>query len=168
MAVERTVKQVESTEELWETTGEGMIFLQVTGIDGKPRTVSVGGRVGQRLRISEYDRMLHAESVLDDNADPFQNGMLIRVNGPQVSDQALTEDQVAEIFTHTGKPFQDLVLALNEYNTRRLLEKADALDATNSQIQFLRATIEERWPLGGDTPMYRELKGIGEVTTATR
>jgi hypothetical protein len=170
---ERIVKQVETVEEVWETTGTGMVYVQVTGVDGKPRSIKAGGRPGQKLRISEYDRILNQERVLDDRVDPFNNGMLLRVSPPPSPEDDenpnhLTAEDVIDLFSATGPEFKERVDALNEYNVRRLIEACEDLDATNSQIQTLKSTLATKWPIGGDTPMYRELQGIGEVASPTR
>jgi len=166
--IERTVRQVESVEEVWETTGHGMVFVTVTGVDGKERSISAGGRPGQKLRISEYDRTRCQERVLDDRADVFTNGMLIRVDAPNDGPNVLTAEDIVELFTLRGEAFQERVNELNEYNTRRLLEASEDLDASNSQIVFLKQTIAQKWPIGGDTPMYRELQGLGQVASPTQ
>lgn len=166
--MERTVRQIESVEEVWETTGHGMIFVNVIGVDGKERSVSVGGKPGQKLRISEYDRIRNQEKVMDPDADVFTNGMLIRTDGEQMSSQALTSEQIAEVFLSTGAEFKAKVSELNEYNVRRMRELATDLDATNSQIETLDQQIASRWPIGGEMPIYRELKSIGEVASPSQ
>jgi hypothetical protein len=170
---ERSIKQVETPEEVWETTGTGWVHVHVTGIDGNMRKIKAGGRPGQKLRISEYDRLRNQEKVLDDKADVFTNGMLIRVSPPIGPDDDenpnhLSPEDVIELFSITGPEFKARVDALNEYNVRRLIELCEDLDATNSQIQTLKSTLAVKWPIGGDTPMYRELQGIGEVASPTR
>lgn len=167
------VKTVETVEEVWETTGSGWVYAQVTGIDGKPRTVKAGGRPGQKLRISEYDRIRNQERVIDDKADPFSNGMLLRVSPPAddfdtENPNHLSAEDVIELFSITGPEFAKRIDALNEYNVRRMLELCEDLDATNSQIQTLKSTVALKWPIGGDTPMYRELQGLGEVASPTQ
>lgn len=168
--MERTVQQVESVEEVWETTGHGMIHVAVTGVDGAPRKLKAGGRPGQKLRISEYDREKNQERVLDDKADPFSNGMLIKVSPVPVEDNPnlLSAEAVVELFSVTGPEFTTRVDQLNEYNVRRLLEACDDLDATNSQTQYLKETVAKKWPIGGDTPMYRELDKLGQVASPTQ
>jgi hypothetical protein len=166
----RVVHQVESIEEVWETTGNGWVYAQVTGVDGKPRTVKAGGRPGQKLRITEYDRLKCQEKVLSDVHDIFQNGMLIRVD--QASEEEnpnwLSAEAIIELFSITGPAFNTRVDALNEYNVRRLLDACEDLDATNSQEQYLKQTLAQKWPIGGEMPMYRELQGLGEVASPTR
>jgi hypothetical protein len=123
------------------------------------------------LRISEYDRVMNQERVLDDKADPFTNGMLIKVS-PVVEEEAnpnhLPAEEIVALFTITGPEFNTRVDGLNEYNVRRLIELCDDLDATNSQSQYLAETLAKKWPIGGDTPMYRELQGLGQVASPTR
>lgn len=171
MAVERVVRQVDSVEEIWETTGFGMIYVKVSGVDGKERSLGVGGKPGQKLRISEYDRMRNQEVVMDEKADVFTNGMLLRVDADQnddpmtKTDQVLTAEDIVEIFGLTGKSFTERVDQLNEYNARRLLAEAETLDATNSQIQALKAMVETKWRIGGEMPIYRELQSLGEVAS---
>lgn len=170
---ERTIKQVETPEEVWETTGTGWVHVHVTGMDGNLRKIKAGGRPGQKLRISEYDRLRNQEKVLDDRADPFTNGMLIRIQPPIGPDDDenpnhLTPEDVIALFNSTGPEFKERVDQLNEYNVRRLIDACEDLDATNSQSQYLAETLAKKWPIGGDTPMYRELQGLGEVASPTR
>lgn len=170
--MERIVTQVESTEEVWETTGQGWVHVRVTGVDGKPRSIKAGGRPGQKLRLSEYDRLMNEERVLDDRVNPFSNGMLLKVSpideDAPFNPNHLSVDAMVELFTVTGPEFNTRVDELNEYNVRRLIEACDELDATNSQVQYLAKVLAQKWPIGGDTPMYRELQGLGQVASPTQ
>jgi len=169
--MERTVQQVETVEEVWETTGHGWVYVQTTGVDGNLRTVKAGGRPGQKLRITEYDRLKCQERVLSDIHDPFGNGMLVRISvDEQTEDNPnwLSAEAIIELFTITGPEFNTRIDELNEYNVRRLLEACEDLDATNSQSEYLKKTLSQKWPIGGDTPMYRELQGLKEVASPTR
>lgn len=158
-------------EEIWETTTPGTVWVTVTDDRGKEKDISVGGQPGQRLRIKSLDREIVQDRILDDASDPFTNGLLKRVDADQnldeatASDQALTTEDLEAIFLKTGNAFQAAVRKLNELNVRRLREVAEALDAKASQISFLDEHIEANYRQGGDTPTYRELKGIGEVAS---
>jgi len=169
MGVERVVRQVESVEEVWETTGHGTIYVRATGVDGRDKSVKVGGKPGQKLRISEYDRVRNQERVMDMKADVFTNGMLIRVDmDGDDNPNLLSAEGIVELFTVTGPEFKARVDALNEYNVRRLIEVCDELDATNSQINCLKDTLAAKWPIGGDTPMYKELSALGQVASPSK
>jgi hypothetical protein len=158
-------------EEIWETLVPGRIWVTTTDDRGKTKDTSVGPQVGSRLRIKSLDREVAQDSILDDASDPFTNGFLKRVDADQnldeltASEQALTTEELVELFSKTGNAFQAGVRRLNELNVRRLREMAEALDAKASQISFLDSHIEENYRGGGDTPTYRELKGLGEVSS---
>jgi hypothetical protein len=170
MAVERTVRQVESPEEIWETTGSATIYVRASGVDGRDRSLKVGGRPGQKLRISEYDRIRNQERVMDDKSDVFTNGMLLRVDAEPDDENPnmLSPEDVLELFSARGDDFTSRVDKLNEYNVRRLIEVCDELDATNSQINFLKDTLAKKWPIGGEMPMYTELSALGQVASPTK
>lgn len=159
-------------EEIWETTIPGRIWVITTDDRGKEKPISVGPKVGARLRIKSLDREVAQDSILTDDGDPFTNGMLKRVDADQndnpqtASTQALTTEELSAVYTKSGAAFQAAVRKLNELNVRRLREMAEVLDAKASQISFLDSHIEEHYKRGSDTPTYRELKGIGEVAGA--
>lgn len=169
----RTQHEVKAREgeEVWEITTPGRVWLTVTDDRGRSKSVSVGGtgKPGARIRISTLDREMMQDSLVEDRSDPFVNGMLKRVDGDQnsdertASDQALTSEELAELFEKKGNAFQSAVKKLNELNVRRLREMAEPLDAAASQIAFLDSHIEEHYRAGGDTPTYRELKGAGDT-----
>lgn len=156
-------------EEIWETTTEGKVWVTTTDDRGKEKAVSVGGKPGARLRIKSLDREVMQDAILQDGSDPFTNGLLKRIDADQqddpqtASDQVLTTEQLMELFGKTGNAFQAGVRKLNELNVRRLREMAESLDAKASQIAFLDEHIETEFRQHGDTPTYRELKGIGET-----
>lgn len=156
-------------EEIWETTTEGTVWVATTDDRGRTKDVSVGGKVGARLRIKTEDREIVQDAILEDGSDPFTNGLLRRVDADQNadertrSDQALTTEDLMAIYDKKGNAFQAAVKKLNEFNVRRLREVAEGLDATASQISFLDTYLEENYRGGGDTPTYRELKGLGET-----
>ncbi len=150
-------------EEIWETTTGGRVWVEVTNEKGQPRALSAGGRAGARLRITSEDREIAQERILNPDLDPFTNGLLVRIDTDQQGDDrtksvnALNTEQLVEVFAKTGKKFHDAVDSFNELTVRRLLAIAKDVDATNSQITYLEKAVEERWPIGGDTPTYREM-----------
>lgn len=156
-------------EEIWETTTDGTVWVLTTDDRGKEKAISVGGKPGARLRIKALDREVLQDAILDDESDPFTNGLLKRIDADQnqdpqtASEQALSTEQLAEIFTKSGNAFQSAVKKLNELNVRRMREMAAALDASASQMSFLEEHIEANYRQHGDTPTYRELKGTGET-----
>lgn len=156
-------------EEIWETTTDGTVWVMTTDDRGKDKPVSVGGKVGQRLRIKSLDREICQDTVLDDASDPFTNGLLKRVDADQNTDertasqQALSTEELMAIFEKTGNAFQSSVRRLNELNVRRLREAADALDAKASQLSFLDEHIATNYKGGGDTPTYREMQADRDV-----
>ena len=151
-------------EEIWETTISGRVWVETTNEKGAPRMVSVGGREGARLRITTEDREIAQERIINRDLDPFVNGSLVRVDADQQNDErtksvdALSTEQLIQVFSKTGKAFQTKVDGLGELTVRRMMDIAEQVDATNSQINYLRKSIEERWPIGGDTPTYREMQ----------
>lgn len=152
-------------EEVWETTTSGRVWVEVTNERGQPRAVSAGGRTGARLRITVEDRELVQERIINREQDPFVNGMLVRVDADQQADprtkspDALNTEQLMKVFSKTGKTFNSMVDSFSEVTVRRMLEMAEDVDATNSQISYLRQVIDDRYHIGGDTPTYREMQG---------
>lgn len=172
MARTAHVPRARDGEEIWETTTQGTVWVNTTDERGKEKAVSVGGKPGQRLRVKSLDREIMQDSILEDGSDPFTNGLLKRIDADQnedpqtASDQALTTEQLMDVFAKTGNAFQSNVKNLNELNVRRLREMAESLDAKASQINFLDEHLETTYRQHGDTPTYRELKGIGETATS--
>ncbi len=156
-------------EEIWEITVPGTVWVEVTNDRGKPIPLKVGGRPGARLRISTEDRIITQERIVDRELDPFVNGMLTRLDADQQLDEktaspdALTTEDLLAIFAKNGKAFQNAVDKLNQTSVRRMKEMAESVDATASQMNYLNEQLEARWPLGGDTKTYRELKGLNET-----
>lgn len=152
-------------EEVWETTTAGRVWVEVTNERGLPRAISAGGRSGARLRITVEDRELVQERIVTPEHDPFTNGLLVRIDGDQQtnartkSPDALNTEQLMKVFSKTGKTFQSMVDSFGEVTVRRMLEMAEDVDATNSQISYLRKIIDDRYRVGGDTPTYREMQG---------
>lgn len=164
--------KVRPGEEIWESTVAGQVWVETTDEKGKAKSVCVRGF--GRLRITSIDREINQDMVVDPEYDPFTNGMLIRVDAPQDSDPRTASDQALDtaglmaVFNTTGKAFEKKVDGLNEVNVRRMWDMRESVDATASQVNYLRKSLDARWPIGTDTPSYRELKGIGEVATSAK
>lgn len=150
-------------QEIWETTVPGRVTVTITNSRGRPQDLSVVG-AGQRLRITATDRELVEESIRDRQNNPFRNGTLYQVGGPKAiepaSPDALSDEDLRLTFESTGAEFESIVEALSEVNVRRLKVLTGPVDASRSQIEFLDKIIAERYPVGGDTPTYREMQGI--------
>lgn len=167
------VQLAKETEEQWITTGQGTIYVNTTNLEGRTVSTAVGGRPEAILRITTYDRLRNQETTVDRKDDPFTNGMLIRTDADQQADpttkspDAMNDQQVIEVFGLDKPQFREFVSELGEYSVRRLLEKCEEVDATTSQKQLLEDLVQ-KWAVGGSTPMYEELKKLGQVATADR
>lgn len=150
-------------EEIWETTTQGRVWVVTTDHKGHEKPISVGGKLGARLRITSVDREINQDRILEDTSDPFRNGILKRVDADQntdertASDQALDTNELVTVFAKSGMAFQSAVKKLNERNVRRLREMCDAVDASTSQVAFLDKHIEEHYRQQGAMPSYNEM-----------
>jgi hypothetical protein len=166
---------VPADKEIWESTIPGRIAVTTIDDRGRERTQSILGK-GQRLRVTAEERAINEERIRDQQNNPFRNGMLLHINrkpaeepsgdgegsaapSSRPSDQELSDDELAATFEFEGDDFADAVRALSEVNVRRLKVLAAERDAKTSQVVFINSHIEETWPIGGDTPTYREMQG---------
>lgn len=143
--------------EIWESTIPGRVSVAITNSRGRPQQQSVIGR-GSRIRISAEDRELAEEGIRHAQNNPFRNGMLYHVNGEETSADALSDADLKTVFEVSGPEFEATVAELGEVNIRRLRDLTGPVDASRSQVEFLEKLIEERFPVGGDTPTYREMQ----------
>lgn len=156
-------------KEIWESTIDGRVSVEVINSHNRPQTLSVVGK-GSRLRLTGEERDLIEEQVRKKQHNPFRNGMLVQVGGPVAgpreedgelpnTDQALLDSDLGALFTLTGSDFDDAVRALSEVNVRRLKTLIPTYDAAKSQSDFISEHIESEWPLGGDTLSNAEARG---------
>lgn len=156
--------RVRPGEEIWEGTTASTVWVEAS--DEKGRTKSVMVRGFGRLRITAEDREINQEMCVEPDLDPFLNGLLIRVDSDQQevdgtkSTDAKTTEELVDIFAKPTAEFEAEVASLGEVPVRRMLVMAPDVDASIGQVDFLRRSIETRWPVGGDVPSYRELKQL--------
>ncbi len=147
-------------EEVWETTTEATSWFKVTDDRGRERSVSVGGKVGARLRITTIDREINQDLAMYGN-DAFSNGLLRRVDDTTTNSvDALTDRELSIGFSKNGRAFQAFVDKLNELNVRRMRAMADEIDGSVAQVAYLDKVIREKYRIEGDTPSYREYKQL--------
>lgn len=151
-------------EEVWESCVKGRVWVEITDARGMPKVTSTLG-VGARLRITAEDRQRNQERIVDIQGDPFINGMLRRIDANQSEDpttdspQALADEDLKMVFTLEQAAFEEYVSELNELNVRRMKDMAP-VNASVLQDKFLDEQLQTRWPIGGDTPTYREMTGV--------
>lgn len=161
MAATSTTRNLKAREgeEIWETTTEGTVWVVTTDDRGREREVSVGGKVGARLRISAVDREINQDRAL--HGDAFTSGLLRRVDdATQNPPDALNDQELMVGFTKSGRAFQAFVDKLNELNVRRMRGMALDVDATVAQVRHLDEVIRDKYRKDGDTPSYREYKSL--------
>ena len=149
-------------EEIWESCVKGRVWVEVTDYKGAPKVISSFG-VGSRLRITTMDRVRNQEAIRNPQDDPFINGMLRRTDSEETdeytaSSQTHSDDDLKSVFELSQDAFEEYVKELNEVNVRRMKEMA-VVHASVLQDQFLTEQLQTRWPIGGDTPTYREMTG---------
>lgn len=158
-----TLDQLEAqragSEETWELTVPGRVHVQVLNHLGRPKNITVVGR-GRKLRISTLDRELAEERIVNRANNPFQNGMLVRIDkdAPEPeSPEAIGDDDLKQLFDSSDSEFEAVLADLGELNLRRLLTLAENSDkATVSQQSILKTQLDTRFPIGGTVPSYEE------------
>jgi hypothetical protein len=149
-------------EEVWETTTDGTVWYTITDERRVVHERSAGGKAGTRLRIKTTDRMVNMDAVGYGRKGVFENGLLVRIDsGVQDepnSPDALSRDDLLVGFAKNGNAFRSFVDKLSELNVRRMKDMAEEIDATASQIAYLKQTVTEKFVIQGDTPTYREIK----------
>ncbi len=149
-------------EEVWETTTDGTVWYTTTDERGRVIERSVGDKAGTRLRIKTTDRLVNMDAVGYGRKGIFENGLLVRVDAgaepDEVSPDAMSRADLLIGFSKSGNAFRAFVDKLTELNVRRMREMAEEVDASASQMAYLRQVITEKFVVQGDTPTYRELK----------
>jgi|GEM_PF-3568551 len=147
-------------EEAWAIQVPGSVSLRVTTFNRFGQAVegmtTIGpNRVGHTFRIKVEDREENQARCVDPTFDPFLNGMLIRVDGDQqqveatASTDALSTEQLLDIYELAGAKFNTRVKALGELPLRRLAEVGESMDCSHKQIEFVRNLLTERYTKGG-------------------
>lgn len=146
-------------EEIWELQIPGTVYLRTVAHNefGQPMwTDRVLGpnKKGLQFRITTVDRIANQNKVADDTNDPFKNGILVRCDVDQqldvatASPGAITATDLAGMFGQHGVVFEDSLEPLSEINLRRLLDLAQDLDASHSQVLKIEETIQRRFAKG--------------------
>lgn len=149
-------------EEIWETTTDGLVWVSVMDDRGRVSEKSFGGKAGTKLRIKTTDRLVNEDAVYGPSV--FENGMLVRIDQAadqlpeSMREQTFTTEELAAGFTKNGMAFRSFVDKLNELNTRRMRTMCEAVDASQSQLNYLDGVIREKYKIEGDTPTYREMQ----------
>jgi hypothetical protein len=158
-------KRLSEQTEVWELTLPGRVHVAVTNHLGRERDLTAKGK-GSRLRLSTLDRELAEEQIRVPQINPFRNGMLVQVGGPKlegdVRKEAIADDELVEYFgVKDEDSFKELIEEVGEVNLRRLQTMAEdpAIDVTVVQSRAITELIADRYPIGGDTPTYREMMG---------
>jgi len=171
-ATARRAPRAREGEEIWETTTDGLVWVPVVDSRGRQRDVSVGGKIGSRLRIATEDRELAEERLQDPTSSAFRNGMLVRIDtragdhaDPDFDQgQEIATEELVAAFAKSGNAFQAYVGKLNELNQRRMLEMADAVDASVAQATFLKQVVDQYRPsTEGPQPSVLEMQRRGEA-----
>jgi hypothetical protein len=154
--------------EVWESNVMGRISVNVPGPRDTTKKLSVLGK-GQRIRIQPEHRELAEEGIRDQQNNPFANGKLSQVGGPErvapqrdddfTSDQRFSDEDLAIFFSLSPDDFGTALRELSEANVRRLETLFKDKGGTVAQQEVIREYIEERWPVtSGDTASYREMR----------
>jgi len=147
-------------EEVWAIQVPGAVSLKITTFNRFGQAVegqmTVGpNRQGTEFRIKVEDREENQARIMDPGHDPFRNGMLVRVDANQqtipetASPDALTTEDLLDIYDLEGAKFEARVRSLGELPMRRLAEVGESMDCSHRQITFVRELLQERFAKGG-------------------
>lgn len=173
----RALRPEDSQIEVWEITTGGTVWVWIYDRrKDEYKQTRVGGSGGggsKKLTISVDDRMYNQEQVIEEhmNLDPFTNGMLRRLSGPELDEDTavdtsnhLSSDDLIELLkVRDEEIFGEAVGEItSELVLRRLAEVADK-EGTGWQSELVKELIRERWPIGGTQKTVREMIAAGEL-----
>lgn len=147
-------------EEIWAIQVPGTVNLRILTpnrfgqmVDGE---MSFGpNRQGQQFKLKTIDREENQTRCVDPKLDPFLNGMLTRVDADQQADpntvslNALSTEDILNIFDLTHDKFAARIESLGEVVLRRMIEVGLSMDVSHRQIRLLEETVQERFSVGG-------------------
>lgn len=158
-------KRLSEQTEIWELTLPGRVHVNVLNHLGREKDLTARGK-GGRIRLSTLDRELAEEQIRVPQINPFRNGMLVQVGGPKlegdIRKEAVPDEDLIEFFSMKDEAgFMELIQEVGEVNLRRLQMMAEdpAVDVSVVQKRAIDELIVDRYPIGGDTPTYREMMG---------
>lgn len=149
--------------EVWQMQIPGTIHLRtmVPNRFGQlvEDTLTVGpNRVGHQFRISHEDREDNQQHVADSAYDPFRNGILARIDVDQqtvpetASINALTTEQILEIFDLTQDTFEEEIKRYAEIPLRRMIDVGERMDVSHRKIDAISRLVDERYSVAKSQP----------------
>lgn len=170
-------KKAAHGEEVWQNVMAGRFNYFLTDKNGKRQYKHVLG--GGTFRLTEDDRELISDDIINPKNDPFTNGRLKRVDSnirteetPEEEAEGKTElpegynpelaqsrEDLAALFAKSGMAFQSAVKKLDERNARALkaLSEDEGREVTVAQSKFLNDYIAENFRRGGPTSSGQEI-----------
>jgi hypothetical protein len=147
-------------EEVWAIQVQGAVSLRITTFNRFGQAVeglmTIGpNRAGTQFRLKVEDREENQARCVGPEFDPFRNGMLVRIDADQQQDpqtastDALTTEQLLDIYELPTAKFEARVRSLGEMPLRRLADVGESMDCSHRQIGFVRDLIAERYTKGG-------------------
>lgn len=162
----------ETLMETWEITTQATVWVWLydrRNDNYKKQKVSGGpGGGSKKLNITVGDRRYNQEMVIDEMKahDPFTNGTLLRLKGPDLSDEEDLLDvsnhksnaQLLEFFAITDGPLFDEAIGVLESETLiRRLHSLGKKSALSWQLDAIEAIIDQRYRVGGTQPTVAEM-----------
>lgn len=149
---------------------EATTWLRVQQRDGSEKEVSVS-RKGQKVRLTDEDRMRMSEMVVDETFDPFLNGNLVQLGKDGVpvttSNGGISDEWLLnEVLVLRGEELSLRLEDFGEIVLRRLLAVSEQADLPNSVVSAVRDIVTRRYSVGKESAVYREMRAAGDVSTA--
>jgi hypothetical protein len=169
-------QRVDTAEEIlneqWEITTAATVWVWLydrRNDNYRKQKVSGGpGGGSKKLTISVGDRRYNQELVIEEmkDHDPFTNGTLLRLSGPELSDDEehldisnhKTNAQLLEFFAITDVPmFQEAVDSLTSETLIRRLHSLAKKSALAWQLNIIEEVIDQRYRVGGTQPTVAQM-----------
>lgn len=162
----------EVLNEIWEIVTQATVWVWLYDRRNdtyKKQKISGGpGGGSKKLHITVGDRRYNQELVIDEmkGHDPFSNGTLIRLSGPELGDDEefldvsnhKTNAQLIAFFAVTDVPlFQEAVAVLESETLIRRLHSLAQKSGLAWQLDIIEAVIDERYRVGGTQPTVAEM-----------
>lgn len=165
----RNIPTDESRIEVWNLSGTGTVWLyKYDRREDRWTKHRFGGQSGGgsgRVELTVDERKYNQGRVISEQRhehDPFSNGRLVRVDGPDDSTIDTTYHWTTEHYQtlldlRDSSVFQEEVRDIrSELILRRLAEVA-ATKGTVEQLNFVRDLLRERYPIGGSQRVVSEM-----------